>query len=202
MSRREDKKAETKFALARAAANLTIASGIDGATVAEIAKNAHVSTRTFHNYFDTRDDALRFYMQCAIHQYGEAIERAPKELNLLDTVEYIMLNSIREDDENLESVAKLFALGQQYELLKFNPNDPEIAEITGCVQSLYRKRYPEMAPYQVDLITIISTQSLAALLIQFLHGGLLERSTANAERLIKDCVNILRVGFAEALHSK
>jgi AcrR family transcriptional regulator len=55
---RERKKAETRRALSSAALRLAQALGPDGVTVEAIADAAGVSTRTFFNYFATKDDAI------------------------------------------------------------------------------------------------------------------------------------------------
>jgi len=55
---RERKKAETRAALSSAALRLAEAQGPDRVTVESIAEAAGVSTRTFFNYFPTKDDAI------------------------------------------------------------------------------------------------------------------------------------------------
>lgn len=55
---RDRRKLDTLAALRRAALELTLANGIEGVTVAEIAAAAGVSRRTFFNYFASKEDAL------------------------------------------------------------------------------------------------------------------------------------------------
>lgn len=55
---RERKKAERRLALIDAAHRLVEERGYDHVTVEDIASAAGVSTRTFFNYFDTKDDAI------------------------------------------------------------------------------------------------------------------------------------------------
>jgi len=55
---RERKKAERRLALIDAAHRLVEERGFDCVTVEDIAAAAGVSTRTFFNYFDTKDDAI------------------------------------------------------------------------------------------------------------------------------------------------
>lgn len=61
-SRREQKKAETKQNLIDAAIELFMGYGPEEATVQAITKRAGVSTRTFHNYFERRDDVFAYYL--------------------------------------------------------------------------------------------------------------------------------------------
>ncbi|MCP2341657.1 TetR family transcriptional regulator [Actinomadura rupiterrae] len=58
MGLRERKKAATRDALSRAAMRLAIQHGVEGVTVDAIAAAAGVSTRTFHNYFPGKEEAI------------------------------------------------------------------------------------------------------------------------------------------------
>ncbi|WP_293790993.1 TetR/AcrR family transcriptional regulator [uncultured Corynebacterium sp.] len=75
-SRREQKKAETKQNLIDAAIDLYLNDGPDAATVHAITKNAGVSPRTFHNYFERRDDVFAYYL----HDVFENFARRVKEV--------------------------------------------------------------------------------------------------------------------------
>lgn len=55
---REQKKAATRQALRRAAVGLIVQRGLAEVTVEDIAAAAGVSTRTFFNYFPTKEDAV------------------------------------------------------------------------------------------------------------------------------------------------
>lgn len=55
---RERKKRETRAALIRTAFELCADRGVDDVTVADIAAGANVSTRTFFNYFSSKEEAF------------------------------------------------------------------------------------------------------------------------------------------------
>lgn len=77
---RERKKAATRQALAEAALSITLEHGIEATTTVAIAEAAGVSARTFHNYFDTREDALCYLAQTYCMQLCDAMDaRDPRE---------------------------------------------------------------------------------------------------------------------------
>lgn len=72
-SRREQKKAETKQNLIDAAIELFMSYGPEEATVQAITKRAGVSTRTFHNYFERRDDVFAYYLHEVFEHFAHRI---------------------------------------------------------------------------------------------------------------------------------
>lgn len=72
-SRREQKKAETKQNLIDAAIELFMSYGPEEATVQAITKRAGVSTRTFHNYFERRDDVFAYYLHEVFDHFAQRI---------------------------------------------------------------------------------------------------------------------------------
>lgn len=55
---REKKRAETRATLEKAALDLALSDGLEGATIDAISERAFVSPRTFFNYFDSKEDAI------------------------------------------------------------------------------------------------------------------------------------------------
>lgn len=75
--RRLEKKQQTRWDLATASVSLLLSDGEEAATVAAIAERAGVSTRTFHNYFASREDAYLFFLEETIRDWAEQVEAAP-----------------------------------------------------------------------------------------------------------------------------
>jgi len=86
LSLREQKKEETRRALSRAAAELLLTEGTENMTVAATAEKAGVSTRTFHNYFPRREDALLLFIEDTLDDWCRQVEDAPEDEHPLDTM--------------------------------------------------------------------------------------------------------------------
>ena len=77
---RERKKQRTRDLIVRAAMDLFVARGFDGATVADIAAAADISPRTFFGYFPTKEDVVFHDHDELLAGLGERIRgRAPSE---------------------------------------------------------------------------------------------------------------------------
>ncbi|EIV93993.1 TetR family transcriptional regulator [Frankia sp. QA3] len=88
---RERKKLRTRRALRMAAIRLVAERGLDGVSVDEIAAAAEVSTRTFFNYFPTKDDALVGIDPEDIREITEALAARPADEDPLAAVRAVML---------------------------------------------------------------------------------------------------------------
>ncbi|MCZ9308812.1 TetR/AcrR family transcriptional regulator [Corynebacterium uberis] len=110
---REQKKAATRNAIADAAALVTLRDGVDAATVSSVARLAGVSTRTFHNYFTSREDALLHFVVSRLRYLALQLESPTPGESLLDSLERLMVSSIEEGgSETLDSFATLYRLGE------------------------------------------------------------------------------------------
>jgi AcrR family transcriptional regulator len=95
---RERKKAETKAALSRAALDLAIDRGFDAVTVDAIAATAGVSTRTFRNYFSSKEHALLFQLEEVEEQLVEAFLTRDADEHVLDSMEAVAVDFLGSSD--------------------------------------------------------------------------------------------------------
>jgi len=84
--RRDRKKQQTRTALIAAALRLVDERGVERVTVEEISEAADVSTRTFFNYFATKDDALIGDPLVDGVELRERLLAAPADLPLLSAM--------------------------------------------------------------------------------------------------------------------
>ncbi len=83
---RELNKQRTREALVEAAIEILAAKGASGLTAARVAKAAHVSRRTFFNYFPTIEALLTAITEGVTTATVEAMLTRPAEESLLDTL--------------------------------------------------------------------------------------------------------------------
>jgi AcrR family transcriptional regulator len=108
---RERKKSATKEALSRAALNLALERGLAGVTADAIADIVEVSPRTFHNYFTSKEDAVLFVLDRALHSLVSAFcARDPAE-PVLDSLEVVLCDFVESAGalDRMVAVTKLMA---------------------------------------------------------------------------------------------
>ncbi|GAA1952725.1 TetR/AcrR family transcriptional regulator [Microbacterium deminutum] len=79
---RERKRARTSSAIHNAAVHLVLERGFDAATIDAISERADVSTRTFFNYFPSKEDAVLGIDEAAISGELDKPREAPDDLFL------------------------------------------------------------------------------------------------------------------------
>lgn len=90
-SLREKKKAETKEAIARAAAHVLLRDGAEALTVAHVAQAAGVSPRTFHNYFQSMEEALLWFIHLHGAEITEAFAQVPAEYSVVEAARAVFV---------------------------------------------------------------------------------------------------------------
>jgi len=108
---RERKKVATKDALSRAALELAAERGLHGATSEAIAEAADVSTRTFHNYFSSKEDAILFVLEKTVHRFVDAFTQRDPGEPVLDSLEAVLIEFVEADGEfdRMVAVTRLMA---------------------------------------------------------------------------------------------
>lgn len=90
---REQKKSETKLALSRAALELALDRGdLAAVTVDEIADAVRVSSRTFRNYFSSKEDAVLFSLRGIEDNAVGLLRQRPSDEHVFDSLEAVMLD--------------------------------------------------------------------------------------------------------------
>jgi len=121
MRLRQQKKENTRAALADATIRLALADGFDGFTVDQVAEIAGVSRRTFFRYFDTKEAAFFAEHETRFEAFSDALQaRLPGE-TAYDTVRRCLLDMAREYDNNrAELTARHFTIEDSRALLAYD----------------------------------------------------------------------------------
>lgn len=96
---RERKKAETRIALSHAAMRLATERGVDGVTAEDIAAEANVSVRTFHNYFRSKEEAILLPYHQLVDMVAGELRRRPAGEPVLDSLEHLAVRLVSRDIE-------------------------------------------------------------------------------------------------------
>ncbi len=94
---RERKKAETRTALSEAAMRLATERGVDGVTADDIAAEANVSVRTFHNYFRSKEEAILSPYHALVDLVAVELRGRPAEEPILASLEHVAVRLVSRD---------------------------------------------------------------------------------------------------------
>lgn len=107
---RERKKVATRAAIGIAAWRLAVERGPDRVRVEDIAEEAGVSRRTFHNYFATKEEAMASVALDRAERICAALRERPAEGSLADTLAQLFVeeyaNRDRPDDAQRAAVRR------------------------------------------------------------------------------------------------
>ncbi|MEU4238159.1 TetR family transcriptional regulator [Actinoplanes sp. NPDC026619] len=116
MGLRDRKKEQTRAALTSAALRLADERGLDHVTVEEISAAAEVSSRTFFNYFATKDDAILGAPVIDSATVCERLLALPREVPIIDAVLRVFAPAI----ELMQADRELWLLRMR--VIKNNPS--------------------------------------------------------------------------------
>jgi len=186
LSLREQKKEETRRALSRAAAELLLTEGTENMTVAAIAEKAGVSTRTFHNYFPRREDALLLFIEDTLDDWCRQVEDAPEDEHPLDTMHRLIGDRLSDGThpedapENPGTLLNLMTIGDHLSAVAGVKEKAWVQHVAdGLLEALYRRPGHGM-----------SRQGVALLLISSLAAGALAVEPARQNSSTAECGSI------------
>lgn len=190
---RESKKAATRSALARAAAEIVLVHGAEGLTVAAITTAAGVSVRTFHNYFASREEALGEFITNRVAALVDDLEGLPEGLDLLTAVEQLVVTHLRTSDDELESFPTLFRLSEVVESLSPHSSRVAVSSAIDPIIPAVRSRVPELSDFQTVVLVRLVAQAMETSL-EWYYRLPDPRDPADGERLVREALDVIRAG--------
>ncbi len=172
---RERKRLQTRQALIDAAMRLFAEDGYDQTTVAAIAAAAGVSTKTFFNYFASKDEVLFPHLSGRIDQAVSIIEHRGAGEQMADVLgramERMLAGAVREELASGLAPARLPLLMSVPAVQAATLRRYFLAE-TRLAEALHRA-YPEALdlPAAAAVIGSLMGAVLAAALVSLEHGG-------------------------------
>ena len=170
---RDRKRLETRHRLEEAATQLALSDGLEHATIQAICERAGVSTRTFFNYFESKEDAV-------LGSY--ALDLTPDRL---------AEHAARYDGaDEIESIVGLV-------FVAFGPALTDAAAHTARME--LARRYPELLGRRVEQMTR-TTQELTAAVQATLHRSprwAEHHDPRSAQMLLGICFTALRITLKE-----
>ncbi|MFD4182895.1 TetR family transcriptional regulator [Rhodococcus sp. NPDC058514] len=107
---RDRKKAATRRALSDAAVRLARSLGIDCVTADAIASDAGVSTRTFHNYFPSKEEAILYRFETEVTEWVEQLRARPRDEPIWDSLEHMCVDVVMDPSRDLAETFAVMAL--------------------------------------------------------------------------------------------
>ncbi|MGW0041667.1 TetR/AcrR family transcriptional regulator [Rhodococcus sp. NPDC003348] len=102
---RDQKKAATRLALSEAAIRLAKPAGLDAVTAEAIASEAGVSTRTFHNYFASKEEAVLYRFETDVTHWAQRLRERPADEPIWDSLEAVVLSIVLDPIRDLGEMA-------------------------------------------------------------------------------------------------
>jgi len=193
---RELKRQRTRQALISAAMRLFAEKGYEQTRVAEIAAAAEVSTKTFFNYFTSKDEVLFPYLGGRIDAAVDLIAAHGPDESIADVLvgamEHMLADAVRDElDGGLASV-RLPMIMSVPEVRAATLHRYFLAE-TQLAEALHRA-YPDVLdpPAAAAVIGSMMGAALAAALVSMQRGDTTEQVRAVAQRAIGIALDGLR----------
>ncbi len=196
---RDQKKAATRLALSEAAIRLARPDGLDAVTAEAIAAEAGVSTRTFHNYFASKEDAVLHRFEVDVTTWAGRLRDRPADEPIWDALESVVVSIVLDPVRDLDTLAAEMALIESSPGLLACKLDlhssvgrilgEAVAERTGT--DLTTDLYP-------NLLQMTVGAACKSALELWLQGG---TDDDTPEQLIREAFRMLRTGIPEPRRS-
>lgn len=203
LSLRERRRERTWVAIHEQALKLARAKGLRGATIEEIASAAGISTRTFFNYFTSKEDAVLGLREPALTEELLATDARHESENAVTRVTYLLLQVMRnsfgctsqqelrqrlEEFPELKHRLKMHHIKSEQMLISYlNTVDWQVFDEAGR-HGPFRLHEPKKPPSLADAQRTRATVQLASAVLRQLQFASNITEDAEIERRIQQTV--------------
>lgn len=190
---RDRKKAATRAALSGAAARLARALGIECVTADAIASEAGVSTRTFHNYFSSKEEAVLASFEESVNLWIEALASRPADEPILDVLEELVVEIVNDSGPSGSEKASIWLLSDSSPALYRDAADMHQRINRAVVQALAERTGTDAEKDLYPTLLLGAVGGAAKSVIDVWTGGKSEASSP--EELVHDAFRQIRAGL-------
>ena len=189
---RDRKKAATRAALATATAELARDHGLHAVTADAIAARAGVSTRTFHNYFASKEDAVLAYLETRVDEWIELLRDRPADEDIMDSLLTVALEIVRNADWPFDEIVACITLLEESNVMLSRQIEVERRSSRLLVEIIAERTGTDPASdVYPSLLNYAAMGAVRAAMETHITGT----TGRSAEDLIRDAFVRLRRGF-------
>ena len=190
---RDRKKAATRAALSSAAERLARALGIECVTADAIASEAGVSTRTFHNYFSSKEEAVLASFEESVTHWIEALASRPADEPILDVLEDLVVEIVSGSGPTASKTASIWMLSDASPALYRDAADMHQRINRAVTQALAERTGTDAERDVYPTLLLGAVAGAAKSVIDIWSGGKSEAS--GPEELVHDAFRQIRAGL-------
>jgi AcrR family transcriptional regulator len=188
----EQRRQSTHEALRRAALASFASKGFANVTVAELAREAGVTERTFFRHFPTKEAVLFQDFETQVEWLSEALAERPASESVFDAV----LASVASFPHDLEVVRQ--AATARNELISADRIASHLrvvqSSFAGVITDFIKNRYSDTS--DIDLVAEVSGATLAAALVVAVENWGRKGCTGDLGEITATAMNLVRSGLA------
>ena len=188
----EQRRRSTREALRRAALASFAGKGFANVTVAELARGAGVTERTFFRHFPTKEAVLFQDYETQVEWLSEALAERPASESVFDAV----LASVASFPHDLEVVRQ--AATARTELISADRIAGHLrvvqSSFAGVITDFIKKRYSDTS--DIDLLAEVAGATLAAALVVAVENWGSNGCTGDLGEITATAMNLVRSGLA------
>ncbi|MCE4266041.1 TetR family transcriptional regulator [Rhodococcus sp. AD45-ID] len=190
---RDRKKAATRAALSSAAERLARALGIECVTADAIASEAGVSTRTFHNYFSSKEEAVLASFEESVTLWIEALASRPADEPILDVLEDLVVEIVTGSGPTASKTTSIWMLSDASPALYRDAADMHQRINRAVIQALAERTGTDVERDLYPTLLLGAVAGAAKSVIDIWSGG--KSDASGPEELVHDAFRQIRAGL-------